>query len=420
MRRLVLSSLPHLLLGILAVVSAACSGSRSSEGTAPEATALVLISVDGFRYDYLDRDDVIAPTLRRLVAEGVRAESLVPVIPTKTFPNHYTLVTGLYTESHGVVGNAMYDPEFDAAGTPASFSMGNREAVADGRWWGGEPIWVTAEKQGVPAATLFWPGSEAEIGGVRPSEWLPYEHNMPHGDRVALALGWLDRTDATRPGFVRLYFSLVDSQGHRHGPDAPEVAAAIEDVDRALGMFVNGLEERGLLDQTDLVVVADHGMAETAPERTVYLDDALTIDAHRIMWGEPVGIWTDEPDAVLDSLAALDHVTAYRREDIPARMHYNDHPRIPSVVVFADAGWTVTRRSYAEQRPARLSGGAHGYDNAYPTMGGLFAARGPSFRVGAVTPAFSTVDVYGILTAAMGLDPSPHEGDPAVPAQVLR
>ncbi|MEM8559375.1 MAG: ectonucleotide pyrophosphatase/phosphodiesterase [Bacteroidota bacterium] len=419
MRRL----LSHLALGLLIVGSAllaACSGPPAAEPERPAASALILISLDGFRYDYLERGDVTAPTLQRLVAEGVRAESLVPVVPTKTFPNHYTLVTGLYTESHGVVGNSMIDPAFEAEGTPASFSMGNRAAVADGRWWGGEPLWVTAERQGVRAATLFWPGSEAEIGGVRPSDWLPYDHDLPYDTRVAMALDWLDRPAATRPGFVTLYFSSVDSQGHRHGPDAPEVAAAIEEVDAALAALLDGLAERGLIEGTDLVVVADHGMTATSTERAVYLDDALTLDTHRIMWGEPVGIWTDDPDAVIDSLAVLDHVTVYRRDAIPDRMHYRDHRRIPDVVLFADEGWSVTNRAFVDERPGWLDGGAHGYDNAYASMGGLFVARGPSFRADATVSAFSTVDVYGLLTAAMGLEPAPHEGDPDVIARVLR
>ena len=187
-------------LGLAACRTAAPVGPAgppaASDGDAP----LLLISIDGFRSDY--RSKAPTPTLDRLAAEGVRAERLVPVFPTKTFPNHYSLVTGLHPEHHGIVANTMYDPSFDAAGEDATFSLGDREAVIDAKWWGGEPIWATAERQGVRSATLFWPGSEAPIGGVRPSDWLPYDDDLAHDVRIDTVLAWIDRPAATPPGCV--------------------------------------------------------------------------------------------------------------------------------------------------------------------------------------------------------------------------
>ena len=401
---------------------AGCAGpsSAASAPAARAAPAVVLVSIDGFRWDYLDRPDVEAPTLR-WVAGGVRAERLVPVFPTKTFPNHYSLVTGLHPEAHGVVGNSMRDPDRPVDGRPARFSLGDREAVTDGRWYLGEPIWVTAERQGVPAGTVFWPGSEAEIGGVRPGRWLVYDGDMPYAARVDTALAWLDAPDP--PGLVTLYFEAVDDAGHRHGPDAPEVAAAVARVDSALARLVDGLRQRGRLDRTDVVVVSDHGMAPVSPDRVVVLDDALDLAVDEVDWGEVPGVWPGpgrDVDTIVARLSALPHVTAYRKEVLPARLYYAASPRIPPVVVLMDEGWVASSRATVARNPSRPSGGGHGWDNRSPSMHGVFLARGPHFRTGAETGPLQTVDVYGILARALGVEPAPNAGDPAAAHRVLR
>ena len=388
-------------------------------GEADAETALVLVSLDGFRWDYLDRE-VEAPTLR-WIAGGVRAERLIPVFPTKTFPNHYSLVTGLHPEAHGIVGNSMRDPERLEDGEPARFSLSNREALADSRWWSGEPIWATAERQGVGSATVFWPGSEAEISGVRPGQWLPYDGDMAYDDRVDQALDWLDAEDPAR--LVTLYFEAVDDAGHRHGPDAPQVADAIARVDAALARLVDGLRQRGRLESTDLVVVSDHGMTSRSPDRVVVIDDAVDLDVDDVDWGEVPGVWPGpgrDHAEIVRRLSALPHLTAYRKQDLPARLHYADSPRIPPIVVLADEGWTASSRAYVERNPDRPTGGTHGYDNAFESMHGLFVARGPSFRTGLETGPIQAVDVYGILTRALGLTPAPNAGDPGAASRVLR
>ena len=418
-----------LALVLLPFLVAGCSHT-APEPTSPEASgaphALVLISIDGFRYDYLDRTDAEMPALDALEASGVRAERLVAAFPTKTFPNHYSLVTGLYPEAHGIVGNTMMDPDMtDASGEPARFSLSNREAVTDSRWWLGEPIWVTAEKQGVRAATAFWPGSEAEIGGVRPSDWLVYDGDLSYTARVDTALAWLSRTGEDHPELVTLYFEGVDTQGHRNGPDAPETAEAIEEVDAALAQLVAGLRQRQLLASTDIVIVSDHGMAAVSPERRVILDDAIDLDAEtdEVMYGEPVGIWPAAGADVDDMVAridALDHVQAYRREDTPERLHYRASGRIPPIVLIADEGWTVTSQSFVDQYPDRPTGGTHGFDNRFPSMHGVFVASGPSFREHATTGPLATVDVYDILARVLDVTPAPNSGDPAAADRVLR
>ncbi|MEM6326926.1 MAG: ectonucleotide pyrophosphatase/phosphodiesterase [Bacteroidota bacterium] len=413
--------MPRLLAVLIAAsVLAGCSGSSSSttEADARER-ALVLISIDGARYDYLDRADATLPTFRRFMAEGIRAERLVPVYPTKTFPNHYSLVTGLHPEAHGIVGNTMLDPTMgDARGDTASFSLRNREAIADGRWWGGEPIWATAERQGLRAGTVFWPGSEAEIGGIRPTRWLPYNRGLEYPARVDSVLTWLD--GGMR--FLTLYFEIVDDMGHRHGPDAPETTRAMEQIDGLLALLIEGLDERGTLATTDLVVVSDHGMAPvTTP---IFLDDTVDLDTETasVIWGESAGIWPApgaDVDALVARVDALDHVDAYRREDVPERFRHRDNERIPPIVIMPEPGWTVTSRGYVEDR-GMPSGGAHGYDNALPDLHGIFLARGPSFPSGETTGALSVVDVYGIMTRVLGLTPALNDGDPEAVDRVLR
>ncbi|WP_412062344.1 nucleotide pyrophosphatase/phosphodiesterase family protein [Rubrivirga sp. IMCC45206] len=416
-RPTLLAALALLLAVYVGQTLAGCAGAEPTPPPQPEADrALVLVSIDGFRWDYLDRG-LDTPAFD-WVAEGARAERLVPVFPTKTFPNHYSLVTGLHPEDHGIVGNTMRDPERLVDGEPARFSLSNRQAVADGRWWAGEPIWVTAERQGVAAAPVFWPGSEAEIGGVRPSRWLPYDGSMPYAARADQALEWLDEG----AGFVTFYVEAVDNAGHRHGPDAPETAAAIEEADAALGHLLDGLRQRGRLDATDIVVVSDHGMVPVSRERVVLLDDAVDYETVDVDWGEVVGLWPDagvDVDALIAHISALPHLTAMRKADVPARLHYSDHARIPPVVVLVDPGWTASSQTYLDRNPDRPSGGAHGYDNAEPGLHGILLARGPHLRTGAIG-AVSTVDVYNVLAGALGITPAPNSGDPAVAARLLR
>ena len=240
----------HRLAAVLAlVVAVAAPAAQRSRDDTP---ILILISLDGWRWDYIDRQP--APNLKALAARGVRAKAMIPSFPVLTFPNHYTIVTGLYPEHHGVVGNSMRDPAM-----PERFSM-SAETARDARWWGGEPLWVTAIRQGRRAATMFWPGSEAAIGGVRPTYWMPYDNTLGNRERVAQAIAWVALPAAERPSFVSLYFEEVDTAGHDFGPDSPQLAAAVSHLDDALGELVAGVQRLGLDDRTSLVVVSDHGM----------------------------------------------------------------------------------------------------------------------------------------------------------------
>ncbi|MBD0256724.1 MAG: alkaline phosphatase family protein, partial [Cytophagales bacterium] len=315
-----------------------------SKGLPP---TVLLISLDGFRHDYFEK--VPTPHLNRLAREGVKARWLTPVFPSMTFPNHYSIVTGLYAEHHGIVNNSMYDPEFKAG-----FSLGNRAEVSNGRWWGGEPLWVTAEKQGQKAATFYWPGSEAEIAGNRPSYWKEFDNQVPDAARVDTVLAWLSLPAARRPTFLTLYLSDVDHQGHEHGPDSPEVLRAVQAADSTLGRLVAGLEKRKRYDRVNVIVVSDHGMAPTSPQRITYLDDFVDMsDVERVDWGVVTGIWpkSGREEAVYRSLRAEHHphMQVYRKSEIPERYHYRQHRRIAPIVCVAADTWYISSRAYMEK-----------------------------------------------------------------------
>lgn len=407
-----------LLAFVLGVLS--LGGCRSSapagEEPQPAASPIVLISLDGFMPEYLERYDT--PHLDRLAGEGVRAESLIPSFPTKTFPNHYTVVTGLYPAHHGIISNTMYDPVMDA-----SFSLSNREAIADARWWGGEPIWVTAEMQGVTAATFFWPGSEAAVQGVRPTYWKEYEHEFPNAQRVDTVLAWLDLPEESRPSIITLYFADVDSDGHRYGPYSAETERAVAHVDSMVGRVMDGLAARGIHDEVNLIIVSDHGMAETSPERVIILDDYVDpatlrfIDRSPVLMAEARGVDAREVIAALD---AAPHLSAYHRDELPERWHFRDHLRIPTIVAVADDGYTIATRDYFERSSDRISGGTHGYDNALPSMQAIFLARGPSFKEGEVVGPFANVHLYNLMASMLGINPAPNDGSPDSLLHVLR
>jgi len=384
---------------------------------AAERPQVVLISIDGFRADYALRDH--SPTLRALAGEGAWApEGMRPSFPSNTFPNHYTLVTGLRPDHHGISDNTL----FDAARPGVKFSMGARDQVQDGFWWdGGEPVWVTAEKAGVKTATMFWPGSEAEIHGVRPSVWSIYEEALPYADRVDRLLGWLDLPKAERPRFMTLYFEAVDTQGHRFGPDSPELNAAIERVDAALAQLVAGLKARGLYARINLVVVADHGMAETSPERVVFLDDVTPLDTVTVVTaGWTTSLIPLTPAAETALVGKHPHFECWRKGEMPARFHYGTNARIPPIICLSETGWVVTTRARNTERPMTRTGGSHGADPDDVRMRALFVARGPSIRPGMRLPVFDNVSVYPLLMTLLGLTPRPNDGDPAATAPALR
>ena len=382
---------------------------------------IILISIDGFRSDYLDKYE--PPNLKSLAQNGVRAKWMTPSFPSKTFPNHYAIVTGLYPQNNGIVENNVFDKTFNA-----SLTMSNREEVSNGRWWLGEPIWVTAEKQGQKTAPYLWPGSEAEIGGVRPTCWKPYDGKVPNDTRVDTILGWLDLPAGERPTFLTLYFNDVDNAGHDYSPDAPETRNAVLRVDNEIGRLIGGLKARGIGPEVNIIIVSDHGMATQDPKNTIILDELFNPGlAEKVFWtSEIVSIFpkAGTEDLIYKTLTDKlpPQAKVYRKAEMPARFHYSNSPRIAPLLVLPQEGWTLTTRARFDEQKAKgkvgLKGG-HGYDNELPSMRAIFIANGPAFKRGAVIEPFENIQVYNLMSKILGLKPAPNDGDDSVTKAAL-
>lgn len=408
------------LLILIAAFGSWLSVSSAQSLPAPAALkpSIILISFDGFRWDYTSKAPT--PNLRSLAARGVRAGGLIPSYPSKTFPNHYTIVTGLHPGHHGIVANNILD-----TATGRRFAPATVREVQDAMWWGGEPIWVTAQRNGMLAGAMYWPGSEAPIQGVFPQYWKAFASALPPEERVNEVLRWVDLPDAERPRMINLYFSDVDTAGHADGPDSPAVRVAITRVDGYLGDLIRGLEQRRVLEQFNIIVVSDHGMAATDSRHVVVLDDYISLADVDIVDLNPtlaVVPKAGREDAVYRALSRAKRLKVYRRADTPEHWEYRDHPRIPSIVGGADEGWQVLRRATLEQIRAgtlREEHGAHGYDPQFKSMRGIFVAAGPAFKQGKTVPAFQNVHIYHALARILGVAPAPNDGDPAIAQRLL-
>lgn len=397
----------------LALLAACAPGVITAPPSPPPAAeaelrkpVTILISIDGFRPDYLRRGQT--PTLSRLAATGIAA-SMVPAFPTKTFPNHWSTVTGTYPDRHGITANAFTDP---ARPEPKDrFTM----AMTDPFYWNAEePIWVTAEKAGIRSAAMFWPGSAVAWGGqllprgfgrteggTRPSDWQAFDQNVSSEQRVNVVLDWLRRPAAIRPRLIFLYFDEVDSAGHASGPEGPDIGPALRNVDGDIAMLVDGLAALG--QPANLVITADHGMAETRGSRTIALETILSPDDYTIDEGGPYATLRPKPgrEAAVEAklLRPHPHMQCWRKSEIPARFKYGSHPRIPPYLCLAETGWQIFDRSAPDDRV----GGNHGYDNSAPEMAALFLANGPAFRPGQAVGGMENVDINPLIRRLLGL-----------------
>jgi predicted AlkP superfamily pyrophosphatase or phosphodiesterase len=408
------NGIQHLLalgLLLLAVNLSGCAQPKPIKDLQP---TVILVSLDGFRSDYLEKYN--PPNLNLLAREGVRARWMTPSFPSKTFPNHYAIATGLYPQNNGIVENNIYDRE-----THVLFSMDNRQEVSSGRWWLGEPIWITAEKQGQHAAPFFFPGSEAEIAGIRPTFWKPFDDGVPNDARVDTVLSWLDLPVNQRPTFLTLYFSDVDHAGHEFSPDSSETKNAVLKVDRDLDRLIAGLKAREIFTKVNLIIVSDHGMTAVDFNNAILLDELFDTNlAEEILWtAEIAGIFPKEgkEEVIYEALKAglPPQAKVYRKREVPARFHYSNSPRIPPLLVLPDEGWIITnRKRFADmQRQGKMDHlrGGHGYDNQLPSMRAIFIAHGENVKQGQVVEAFENVQVYNLMCAILHLKPAPNDGN---------
>jgi ectonucleotide pyrophosphatase/phosphodiesterase family protein 1/3 len=386
---------------------------------------VILVSSDGFRWGYQHKAPT--PNIDRLRVNGTEAETgMIPVYPTLTFPNHYSIVTGLYPAWHGVIANYFSDPNPNSS---EKFNMGNHNP----KWWLGEPIWETAVKGGLNAATYFWPGSEVLKGPWKcPQPFCPYfNSSVPFEERVDGVLGYLDLPPAERPSLITLYFEEPDEEGHIYGPDAPQITEQVVRVDRMIGKLLDGLEKRGIAEDVTIMMVGDHGMVGTCPDKVIYLGDL----------GEWIHIpseWVDSYSPVLsirpppgvDVLSVYRNITeglasgkvenaeflkVYLKEDLPTRLHYSASERIQPIIGLVAEGYKVA----AKRNGVIHCGGAHGYDNAYLSMRTIFFGHGPQFAKGRKVPSFENIQLYHVMTSILGVPAAPNNGTPSFAESIL-
>jgi len=368
------------------------------------APVVILVSIDGFRADYLQRG--VTPNLNQLAEAGISA-AMRPSFPSITFPNHYTLVTGLRPDRNGIVGNRMEDP----ARPGEVFTMQSDQPY----WWSqAEPIWVTAEKAGIRTATMFWPGSNVDLGGVRPRDWAQFAGAISDRQRVDGIIDWLRRPAETRPRFLTLYFDLVDHAGHEFGPDGAKTTAAVAEVDAAIGRLRVELVRLG--QPATLVIVADHGMAATSPDRVIKLYGAVDPKLYRAITAGPYAGLEPQPgqEAALGAALArpVAHMQCWPKGAIPPALHYGANPRVPRFVCLAEPGWLILAKPPEPTRPLR-AGGAHGYDPSAPEMAARFIASGPGIKPLGRLASFDNVSVAPLLRDLLGLPPAKLDGDDA-------
>jgi predicted AlkP superfamily pyrophosphatase or phosphodiesterase len=377
---------------------------------------VVMLSMDGFRWDYPEIYNT--PNLDKVAKEGVKLEALRPSFPTKTFPNHYTLATGLYPDHHGLVNNTYFDPV-----RKDIFRIGDREKVEDAYYYGGEPIWVTAEKQGVKAASFYWVGSEAAIEGVSPSYWKSFDSSIPFEDRIDSVVNWLRLPEAQRPHLITWYFEEPDGVGHRYGPNSAETKEMVEHLDSLVGIFISKINSLPYADKINLIFTSDHGMGETRTDKYVnVLDFADTSLLEYYIGGNPVLLiqpkegFVDSVDNLLDK---VNHISSWTKDEIPERLVYGTNPRISEIVVAADSGWSVgfkdlnksgNNGAYGQNEKSKI-GGAHGYDNINSDMNTIFYAYGPAFKNNYTQEILSNTEIYGLIAHILALEPAPNDGD---------
>lgn len=383
---------------------------------------LLLISIDGFRPDYLSKTE--SPILYEFAHQGVKAKSLKPIFPSLTFPNHYTIVTGLYAENHGIVGNEIRDPQ-----DPKNhfFLAAPRELLNNPKWWRGEPIWITAQKQGLKSGTLFWPGSEAPHQGMLPTYFQPYDKNITSKERVELLLKWFDLSEEKRPNFFTLYFDVVDSKGHQFGPHTNEVKAAIKDVDEALSFLMSELEKKQKLKDLNILVVSDHGMVLMDPQKTINISNILNDfpNVDKVGNSSVVGLFSSNKEELKQLEKRLieksKNYRVYKKEKIPARYHYQKSDRIPDLLLVAKEKVNIQTKAEFSPVKANTYIATHGYDNTLKSMQAIFYARGPSFTTQKSVPAFDNINIYELMCKVLEITPAPNDGKLSnLPKNLLR
>lgn len=391
--------------------------SQARENTLENKNTVIMIGIDGLRANTFDT--IAAPNMQMLANNGVQT-AMVPAMPTKTFVNFYSLATGLHPKHHGLISNYPYDRKIGR-------TFSRRTDVQDPQWWGGEPIWISAEKQGVKAATYFWVGSEVAIDGVQPTFWKPYNQQKDYAERVEEVLAWLAMPKQMRPQFITLYFSAIDSAAHTFGVNSKEEASAVARVDKHIGELISGLQKLGIYDNTNLILVSDHGMIDLSDERVINIDQWADISTFIVPDWAPnrdtvfapfLNIYSDK-STINELVTRLEgkhpQMQVLKRGEFPSHYHF-DHPdRGPDLMLLAEPGWSIFASKHKKPPEPRFSPGSfmatHGYDNQHPTMQAKFIASGPAFKPSNEAKTFDNIDVYNLIACILEIDPAINDGN---------
>jgi predicted AlkP superfamily pyrophosphatase or phosphodiesterase len=363
---------------------------------------VILISFDGFRWDYPNRG--LTPNIEIMKKEGVSALSFQPCFPSKTFPNHQSIITGMYIDNHGIISNRFFNPF-----TGESYRLGDTISTREAKWYLGEAFWETAERCGIKTASFYWPGSEIKTDYRHPTYFKHYNQSFPYYARVDTVVKWLKMPYAVRPHFITLYYSLTDTYGHRYGPNSKEINYAISRLDSVLGYLFDEVKEIGMKDSVNFILVSDHGMTEVDSSRVIDYEELLKGLDYRTEAGGPfllIAPAKGEREKIYRRLKGNEkHYKVYLKENMPAYFHYGKHPFIPEIIMVADLGWEILSNKQIRRFKKRSIKGDHGYDNHQTDMHGIFFAMGPAFRKGYRTGTIFNVDVYPLLCKIFDIPP---------------
>jgi ectonucleotide pyrophosphatase/phosphodiesterase family member 5 len=362
---------------------------------------VILISFDGFRWDYSERG--IAPNLEKMKREGVHALSLRPSFPSKTFPNHYSIVTGMYPENHGLISNSFTDPF-----TKEKYKISDKKVVGESKWYLGEAFWEIAKRNGIICASYFWPGSEIMLDYRRPKYYEKYEHKRPYKQRIDGVINWLKLPEEERPHFITLYFDDTDTYGHRYGPNSPEINQSIQRLDSLIGYLYKGLNTIGMMDSTNVILVSDHGMTDISLDKVVNIEEMLIDFEYEIGGDKPFMMIEPSKSDFQNVYKTLkeneNYYKVYLKEDLPDNFHYSKHPFIYSIILIADIGWSLVNNAWLKDMNNSYSKGNHGYDNNQRDMHGVFIARGPNIKSNYKTGTIWNVDIYPMLSKIFNIE----------------
>ena len=379
----------------------------------PLKNYVLLVSLDAFRWDYSKIYNT--PNLNKLAKDGVKADRMFSSFPTVTFPNHYSIATGLYPDHHGLINNSFSAPDLGLF-----YRMGDRTAVGNPAFYGGEPIWVTAEKQGIRSASFFWVGSEAPVGGIHPTYWKKYDETVTFEARIDTVIKWLGYPPEKRPGLVTLYFDEPDATSHSFGPVSPQTGKIVERLDSLMGVLRTKLSALPEAKRINLIILSDHGMAAVSPERYINIKSLVPNRMiASIVGGNPVYLINPaegKKDSVLYLLNRSKGLKAWPKSQLPSKWHYGTNLRIPEIVVVADSSWSIGTRPDG----STLRGGAHGYDNSNSDMFSIFYAAGPSFKRNFKFKELNNIDIYNLICRILNITPAKNDGDPTHIKGMLR